>query len=284
MSSKRTTQILDVRVIQVAYSDEEPVLDRVHRVAEMVTHQRGADLVVLPELWAPGYFTFESWVDRAETLQGPTITAMSAAAAEIGAIVHAGSILEREPTREVLIDNTPGQRGMWNTSVVLGVNGETLETYRKIHPFGFGDGEPALIDPGQTIDCVPVGQPAGKPNVILGLATCYDLRFPELFRRLVGQGVSIFAIPAAWPAARVAHWEVLGRARAIENQAFVLQCNTGGSHGGVTLGGHSQIISPTGEVLAQAGSGEEVLSAQLDLTSLVEYRREFPVLSDRRLA
>jgi predicted amidohydrolase len=93
----------------------------------------------------------------------------------------------------------------------------------------------------------------------------------------------LFVIPAAWPARRVEHWTLLGRARAIENQCVVIQCNTGGTHAGVVMGGHSQVVSATGEVLAEAGEGEETLVVDLDLDEIAAWRKVFPVLADRRL-
>ena len=272
---------LRVRAIQVAYDDTESMADRVDRVVGLVRAQRGADLVVLPELWAPGYFTFDAWADRAETLDGPTVAALAAAAADIGAVVHLGSLLEREPGRPVDTKAPVGGRGLWNTSVVIGPDGAVLDSYRKVHPFGFGEGEPNLIDPGTEAVTLAIPTASGS-TVIAGLATCYDLRFPELFRELSAAGADLFLVPAAWPAARREHWETLGRARAIENQAFVVQVNTGGTHGGVELGGSSQIVSPQGEVLARAGAGEDVLAVDLDLDALAAYRRSFPVLADRR--
>lgn len=274
--------VLRVRALQIAYDDDEPVADRVRRVADLVSRQRDVDLIVLPELWAPGYFTFSRWAERAEMLDGPTVTSMAAAARAADAVVHMGSILERAADSTRATPGADEARGRWNTSVVLGADGSRAATYRKIHPFGFGEGEPTLIDAGTDVVAVTIDRPASPP-VVVGLATCYDLRFPELFRRLATAGATIFTVPAAWPAARTEHWEILGRARAIENQAFVVQCNTGGSHGGVTLAGHSQIISPRGDVIARAGGDEEILEVLVDLDELDEYRRAFPVLADRRL-
>jgi predicted amidohydrolase len=104
-----------------------------------------------------------------------------------------------------------------------------------------------------------------------------------MFRCLLDAGSDIFLIPAAWPASRVEHWEILGRARAVENQCFVIQCNTAGTHSRVEMGGLSQVVSPSGAVLAQAGVGEEVLSVALDMGEAKNYRESFPVLGDRRL-
>ncbi|GAB6899936.1 carbon-nitrogen family hydrolase [Kineosporia succinea] len=267
-----------VHVLQVAYGDDEPLSERVQRVAALVAEQQGADLVVLPELWAPTGFGYRGWAAAAEPVDGPTITAISAAARSIGAFVHAGSIIEAAAPGA---DRGPEGRGLWNTSVLIGDEGEPLLTYRKIHRFGFAAGEPDLIEAGDE-QVLAEWETAAGP-VVAGLATCYDLRFPELFRSLAEQGANLFVVPAAWPAARVEHWRLLGRARAVENQAVMIQCNTAGTHAGVTMGGHSQIVSATGEVLAEAGDNEAVLVADIDVAAIEQYRATFPVLADRRL-
>jgi len=268
-------------VLQVAYGDDEPVADRVERVADLVAGQRDADLVVLPELWAPTGMGYQGWTAAAEQLDGPTVTAIAEAAAKAGVTVHAGSILEQAPPGADASARGPQGRGRWNTSVLIGSTGEILATYRKVHRFGFSDGEPTLIEAGEELVTADLATQDGP--VRLGLATCYDLRFPELFRSLLDAGASVFVVPAAWPARRVEHWTLLGRARAIENQCAVIQCNTGGTHAGVAMGGHSQVISATGEVLAEAGDGEEVLIVDLDLAEITAWREKFPVLADRRL-
>jgi predicted amidohydrolase len=269
-----------VRVVQVAYGDAEPVAERIARVAELVRAQRGADLVVLPELWAHGGFAFRTWSERAELIDGPMVAALSAAAKDAGAVVHAGSVVERVPDGAA---RGPQGRGLWNTSVLLGPDGGVQATYRKIHRFGFGEGEPVLMEAGENLVTAPLTAPDGTVTATLGLATCYDLRFPELFRQLLDAGSDVFVVPAAWPAARVEHWSLLGRARAVENQSFVVQCNTGGEHSGHVMGGRSQVVSPLGEVLAVAGGGDEVLAVDLDMTEVARYRAAFPVLTDRRL-
>jgi predicted amidohydrolase len=270
-----------VHVIQVAYGDDEPVSARIERVAGLVTQQRGADLVVLPELWAPTGFGYRRWTEAAETIDGPTVTAIAQAASTIGATVHAGSIIERA---EDGADRGPEGRGLWNTSVLIGPDGAVRARYRKIHRFGFAAGEPNLIEAGGTLVTAELTPSGDGPDssVRLGLTTCYDLRFPELFRGLLDLGVDVFVVPAAWPARRVDHWTALGRARAIENQCVVIQCNTAGTHAGTRMGGHSQVISATGDVLAEAGDGEEILVVDVDLKAIASWREEFPVLDDRR--
>ncbi|NYG06802.1 putative amidohydrolase [Phycicoccus badiiscoriae] len=264
-----------IAVVQVAYGDDEPMSERIPRVADLVRAQAGHDLVVLPELWAPGGFSYREWADRAQPVDGPIGAAMSAAARDAQVMLHAGSIVERPTSGEVGSDG----RGLWNTSLVYAADGSLVATYRKIHRFGFGSGEPALMDAGEDIVLVDLPGGAGRA----GLSTCYDLRFPELYRRQLDAGAMAFIVPAAWPAARVRHWTLLSHARAIENQCVVIACNTAGTHAGTTMGGHSQVISATGEALAMAGSGEEVLSVDVDLAAVGTWREEFPVLQDRRL-
>jgi predicted amidohydrolase len=259
---------LRLRVVQVAYGDEEAPAQRIRRVAELVTQQRHADLIVLPELWPHGGFAYNHWAARAEALDGAFVGAMREAARAAGATVHAGSFIER------------GAGGMWNTSVVFGPTGDLLSTYRKIHRFG--EGERSLLEAGVEVVTAPLGV-GGRQVATAGLATCYDLRFPEMFRRLVDQSCELLVVPAAWPAARVQHWRVLGQARAIENQCVVVQVNTAGTHSGVAMGGCSQVIGPAGEVLARAGDGEEVLAVEVDLDDVSRARRDFPALADRRL-
>ena len=264
-----------VAVVQVAYGDEEPMEDRVSRVADLVRAQAGHDLVVLPELWAPGGFAYRDWESRAQPVDGSIGAAMSAAARDAGVMLHAGSIVERPSSGEVGVDG----HGLWNTSLVYGPDGGLLAAYRKIHRFGFGAGEPKLMDPGEDIVLVDLPGGVGKA----GLSTCYDLRFPELYRRQLDAGATVFIVPAAWPAARVRHWTLLAHARAVEDQCVVIACNTAGTHAGTAMGGHSQVVSASGEALAMAGTGEEVLSVDIDLDAVATWREQFPVLQDRRL-
>jgi predicted amidohydrolase len=270
-----------VALLQLSYGDEEPVEHRRKRAAALVREQAGHDLVVLPELWAPGGFSYRQWPDRAEPVDGPTARVMAAAARDAGVVLHAGSVVERAAQDG---DRGPQGRGLWNTSLLFGPDGGLLTTYRKVHRFGFGSGEPRLLEAGDCVVTADVPRPAGGgAPVRLGLATCYDLRFPEMFRLLLDAGARVVVVPAAWPAARVAHWTLLGQARAVEDQVFVLACNTAGTHAGTRMGGRSQVVAPTGEVLAEAGEDEQVLSVEIDVDGLDAVREAFPVLADRRL-
>ncbi|MGI5401663.1 carbon-nitrogen family hydrolase [Streptomyces sp. CA-135486] len=253
-------------LIQIAVDPDESVDSRRRRAASLVREQHGADLVVLPELWPVGAFAYQSFEDEAESPAGPTYEAMAKAASDAGVWLHAGSVVEKGS------DGT-----LYNTSLVLSPSGELAATYRKIHRFGFDKGEAVMMGAGESLVTVAL------PELTLGLATCYDLRFPELFRGLVDAGAQAFVVPAGWPARRREHWTLLARARAVENQAYVLACGTAGTHAGVEQAGHSIVVDPWGEVLAEAGPGEEVLSVELDVTKVLTTREQFPVLKDRVL-
>ncbi|TWP37955.1 carbon-nitrogen family hydrolase [Leekyejoonella antrihumi] len=267
-----------IALIQLAYGDEESLEARTERIAELVGAQRGHDLVVLPELWAPGGFSYRDWEQRAQDTTGAVARALADAARAAGVFLHGGSIVERPASGE----KGPEGKSLWNTSIVLDAGGAQVATYRKIHRFGFAGGEPKLMEAGESLAFADIPDGAGG-SVHAGLSTCYDLRFPELYRAQVDQGATMFVIPAAWPMARVEHWSLLLRARAIEDQCFVVACNTAGTHARTPMGGHSAVIAPTGEVLAEAGDGEQVLSVEIDPAEVPAYRSAFPVLDDRRL-
>jgi predicted amidohydrolase len=257
-------------LLQIDVDPGEKPADRRARVAALVRRQAGADLVVLPELWPVGAFAADDFAAEAEQVAGgATARAMGAAARDAGVWLHAGSIVERDAAQ-------PGGP-LYNTSLVFSPDGEVHAAYRKIHRFGFDRGEAALMSAGERIVTVR------HPQAVLGLATCYDLRFPELFRLLVDAGAELLVVPAGWPARRLAHWRLLVQARAVESQAYVLACGTAGTHAGVEQGGHSMVVDPWGEVLAEAGLGEEVLSVELDPSRVGATRAEFPVLRDRVL-
>ncbi|MEU1122014.1 carbon-nitrogen family hydrolase [Streptomyces sp. NPDC005899] len=253
-------------LIQIAVNPDESVNARRERAASMVVAQRGADLVVLPELWPVGAFAYTEFADEAEPLRGPTYDVMAKAAAEAGVWLHAGSFVERAE------DGT-----LYNTSLVFSPEGERAAAYRKIHRFGFDKGEAVMMGAGEELVTVDL------PQTTLGLSTCYDLRFPEMFRGLVGAGAETLVVAAGWPERRRPHWTLLAQARAVENQAYVLAVGSAGTHGGVEQAGHSIVVDPWGEVLAEAGSAEEVLTVEFDPAKVSATREQFPALKDRRL-
>ncbi|MFF2406231.1 carbon-nitrogen family hydrolase [Streptomyces sp. NPDC058092] len=253
-------------LIQIAVDPDESVNSRRRRAASLIADQRGADLVVLPELWPVGAFAYTSFADEAEPLQGPTHDIMAKAAADAGVWLHAGSFVERAA------DGT-----LYNTALVFTPEGERAAAYRKVHRFGFDTGEAVMMGAGEDLVTVAL------PQTTLGLATCYDLRFPEMFRGLVDAGAETLIVAAGWPERRRAHWTLLARARAVENQSYVLAVGTAGTHAGIQQAGHSIVVDPWGEVLAEAGADEEVLGVEFDPAKVAATREQFPALKDRRL-
>ncbi|MFB7555417.1 carbon-nitrogen family hydrolase [Streptomyces brevispora] len=253
-------------LIQIAVDPDESVNSRRGRAASLVAAQRGADLVVLPELWPVGAFAYTAFEDEAEPLCGPTHEVMAKAAADAGVWLHAGSFVERAE-----------DGALYNTTLVFNPEGERAAVYRKIHRFGFDKGEAVMMGAGDELVTLAL------PQTTLGLATCYDLRFPEMFRGLVDAGAETLVVAAGWPERRRAHWTLLAQARAVENQAYVLAVGSAGTHAGIQQAGHSIVVDPWGEVLAEAGADEEVLSVEFDPGRVATTREQFPALKDRRL-
>ncbi len=252
--------------------DVEANLAKADRLVRQAA-QLGAELVVLPEKWTVLGRT-EQMDAAAEPLDGRCITWARETAAELGIDLLAGSILEL----------VPDQAKHANTSVHVGPDGEIKAVYRKLHMFdvevdGVTYAESSREEPG---DEVVVSALADGTR--LGMSICYDVRFPELYRELVAQEAEALGIPAAFTLATTRdHWEVLVRARAIENQCFVVAPNQFGTHpGGNRSGGRSLIVDPWGLVLACAPDLETVIVADLDFQNLREVRRRIPALTHRR--
>ena len=243
--------------------------DRLTRAAAAA----GAELVVLPEKWAV-LGTPEETAAGAEPFDGPALTWARATARELGIDLVAGSIAERMPDRD---------KGS-NTSAHIGPDGEVQAVYRKIHMFDVEVGgqtyrESANEEPGDEIVLSETAE-----GVQLGLTVCYDLRFPELYRILAVRGARVLTVPAAFTLTTTRdHWEVLLRARAIEDQAFVIAANQVGQHAaGLRSGGRSMIVDPWGLVVAQAPDTETFITADLDLDQQADIRRTLPSLANRR--
>jgi predicted amidohydrolase len=163
----------------------------------------------------------------------------------------------------------------YNSSYLISPQGDILANYRKIHLFGYNSRETQILAPGDA--AVVVDTPLGK----IGLATCYDLRFPELFRKMVAQGAEIFLICSAWPYPRLEPWLMLNRVRALENQCFLVSSNSVGLNQGIQFVGHSMISDPWGTIMAGAGDNEIIIKSEIDLDILKAARDQFPALSDR---
>lgn len=232
----------------------------------------GADLVALPELWSC-HGLEKVYRENAEPVPGPTTEFLGALAQELGVYLLGGSILEGEPDFPEL----------HNTSTFFGPDGDISAVYRKIHLFDVKAPdreylESETISPGTEIVTAKAGA------ATLGLSVCYDLRFPELYRLLALRGAEILAVPAAFTLQTGKdHWEVLLRARAIENQAFVVApAQWGRKADGRWTYGRSVIVDPWGTVLAQCPDRDGYALAILDLDYLDRFREEFPALRNRR--
>ncbi len=224
--------------------------------------ERGADLLLLPELWATGYDLVQA--ERyAASLAGGTFALMASLAQAHGLYV-AGTALEANP-----------QGKPFNTAAIFAPDGKLAGSYAKVHLWA-PMGEAEHMAPGDTLPTfdLPWGRTA--------LAICYDLRFPELWRRYAEAGAQVILIPAEWPVRRVEHWRLLLRARAVENQLFVAGCNRAGSDVEATFGGHSAAVDPWGRVLVDGGAEPGLFIARLNLDEVARTRKLFPFLEDRR--
>jgi predicted amidohydrolase len=233
----------------------------------------GAEVVVLPEKWSV-LGTVEHMRAGAEPLDGRFTAWARSTARELGIDLIAGSIVERVEGREKTA----------NTSVHVAPDGEVRAVYRKMHMFDVevdGDvyAESAAEDPGEEVVLSELAD-----GTALGMTICYDVRFPELYRILAVRGAHVVSVPAAFTLATTRdHWEVLLRARAIENQCFVIAPNQIGPHPpGPRCGGRSMIVDPWGLVLAQAPDKETAIVAELDFDTLARVRRRIPALTHRR--
>ena len=257
-----------IALLQLASPDTESVGARLARVDRTVLGERAlrdADLLVLPEMWTAGYFSFKQYAERAEPFDGPTLTTARAWATTLRLFVHLGSFVEVDGTGR-----------LHNSSVVVGPDGSVVARYRKVHLFGYGSQESDLLTPGEDLG---LGSVAGPTT---GITTCYDLRFPELFRSLVDEGAEQLVVCAAWPGARLEHWRLFTSVRAVEQQVNLIACNAVGEQQGVALGGHSRVVAPTGEVLVEAGTDEGFTYTEVDTAFPRRFRAEFPALADRR--
>ncbi len=233
----------------------DKALCALRRVAE-----QGAELAVLPEMWSSGY-DYRNLAALAQ--ETPRVLERLCKEAEQLQLVIVGSLPEAD------------NNGLtYNSSYVVD-RGVLKGSYRKLHLFSAMHEDRYLTQGNQA---VVVDSSVGK----LGLAICYDLRFPELFRKLALAGAEIVCLPAEWPKPRQEHWNILLRARAIENQLFVVAANCCGIQGKLDFFGCSQLISPLGRVLAIAAEEETELVSEFDFSEMLEYRKRIDILNDRR--
>jgi len=222
---------------------------------------KGADLICFPEQFVTGWSPHSTRF--AEDPQGPTVSTLRALARD-HALPIVGSYIQRHDPRPL------------NTSVAIDSRGEVMASYAKIHPFSPG-GEDTHYDPGDHISVFSVG------NVRFGIAICYDLRFAPLFRAYARrEGVHCILVPSAWPCTRTRAWEILIAARALDNQFYVIGCNTTGTTPVDRYCGHSLSADPVGVVISHGGEGEELIMTDIDPARVDSARARMPVERDRR--
>ena len=270
-------------VVAAAQMTSTADVERNLAIAESLIGQavaRGAALAALPENFAFLRSEGEA-VPEPQELDGPWVRRMADVARRHGIAVLLGSIPER----------IEGDARVHNTSILLGADGAPIAIYRKIHLFDIDlPGmehlkESRAVRAGETLVAADLPIPGGGATRI-GLTICYDLRFPELYRALVKAGARILAVPSAFTERTGKdHWEVLLRARAIENLAYVIAPAQVGTHGrGRASHGHALVVDPWGAVIAQVADGEGLAVAELDLDRQDRLRRELPALDHVRLA
>lgn len=253
--------VISVGQMDVQFGNPQANLMQVRRLAAEAA-RRGSDVLVLPELWSTGY-DLSNAARYAARIDEGTFAETAVLARECG--IHiVGSCL-----------SLMGEGRFGNTAVLHDPSGNPLGVYSKVHLFGLMDEDKYLVGGnGRTL----IETSWGKT----GLAICYDLRFPELFRAFALDGAKIIFLPAEWPYPRLAHWRTLLRARAIENQMYMIACNRVGTVDQTTFLGHSSIIDPWGDIVIEAGDTEMLLTATIDLENVDRVRKQMPVLSDRR--
>lgn len=261
---------LEIAIVQLEVSDTCSRTDRFQRVRQILNgiyqnSEQYPALIMLPEIWGVGFFNFPDYAVGSEAAEGETYSLLAPWAEKLNCYILGGSIVESEGG------------SLFNSALLINPRGELIGKYRKIHLFGYESEERKILSPGTT------------PAVIstelgtLGITTCYDLRFPELYRRMVEQGAEIFLVVSAWPLARLDHWILLNRARALENQCYLVSCNCSGSIKGVPLGGNSMIVDPSGTVIMAGREEAALLRGSISLHKVAEYRASFPALKDRIL-
>jgi len=235
----------------------------IEKAAGKIQECADADLIMLPEMWNLGFLSFDRYATEAEEKDGPTLTMLRTMAEKTGSWLHSGSFVEREGDH------------LFNSSYLISPLGEIAGSYRKIHLFGFNSKETQILTPGDAVSVVDT--PLGK----IGMATCFDLRFPELFRKMVDKGAELFLVCSAWPYPRLEAWQMLNRVRAMENQCFLVSSNAVGMNQGVQFVGHSMVVDPWGVVMAGGGDEETVIQTEIDIEKVSAARKTFPGLAGR---
>lgn len=262
--------MIRVACIQLGHSDNDSKEDRIAHAEQLIDGVAESDLILLPEVWNIGWWSFDMYREGSETLHGETVSRIADRARAVNAYVLAGSIIEKCGD------------SLYNTAVMLDPKGRIIATFHKMHLVGIGGAREAeLLERGD--EPVTVKTDVG----VLGFSICYDLRFPELFRKMaVNGGAEVFLHIAAWPAQWLDDWRALCYARATENLCFLVACGSAGTNRGSQYLGHSAIINPDplGAIFPSAGTEESVVKGEIDISEVHRLRKRFPALEDRLLS
>lgn len=253
---------MKIALVQMRITAGDVAANRARGLALAAEAAASADVVVLPEIWTTGY-ALRQVDELAEDEGGPTLAGVREIAARHGVTIVAGSLPLRHGGR------------VCNKSVVVGPAGETVADYAKLHLFSMM-GEERFFAAGDRRCVFDLG------GLRAGLAICYELRFPELFRALTMDGAQVIFLPAEWPAARLEHWLTLTRARAIENQVYLAAVNCVGEHRGSPFCGNSLVLGPGGEIVARGGAEEAIIYGEIDPAAVSGVREGMKVWQDRR--
>jgi omega-amidase len=246
--------------MNIALGDTRKNFNTMEKLTEEAA-RRGSHLVVFPELWSTG-MALKQAQELASVLNSGMFAQFSTVATQ-NKISICGSMLEKR-----------GEQ-VYNSGAFFAPNGRMMGVYRKIHLFGLME-EDKYLHPGSSP--LTIDLPWGTTS----LAICYDLRFPELFRRYAVEGSRLILLPAEWPLERIDHWRTLVQARAIESQCYIIATNAVGQTGETVYGGHSMIVDPWGKIVVEAGESEMMATAEIELDVVEEVRDYMPVLKDRR--
>lgn len=261
--------------IEIEGAAVERNVDRAVEAIETAA-ENGAECVALPEIFDVGYFAFDVYSRYAQPLGGETHRRLRAAAIENETAVLAGTVVEDLEASAAAGESVPASEGLANTAVLFDSDGERRLVYRKQHLFGYGSAESELLVPGEE---TPTAELCGHT---VGVTTCYDVRFPELYRRLLDADATMVLVPSAWPYPRVEHWKLLPRARAVENLLYVGAVNGSGTIDGSGFVGRSTVYDPWGTPVAASDDEPTIVYADCPTGRVERVRSEFPALDDRR--
>jgi predicted amidohydrolase len=248
--------------MDMKFEDPEKNYEKAEQLIRLAAKEK-PDTIVLPETWNTGFFPKKNVSSFSDKEGHRTIELFSSLSKELDVNIIAGSVVNEK------------KEGVYNTAYIFDRKGKCIAEYDKTHLFSYMN-EDEHFKKGEKVTTFELD------GIKCGIIICYDIRFLELIRTLTLQGIKILFVVAQWPVPRIKHWEILNQARAIENQIFVACVNSCGSAGETVYGGHSALIDPWGETIAQAGDKEEIITGDFDIEIVNKIRNTINVYNDRR--